>query len=424
MNVRLVGCSHHKSPLAVRERLAFTPDGAEEALNRLRSQFPSAEAVVLSTCNRVEIYTVVESPEDSPTSREIAQFLAEFHGLSFEELFDVLVQRSGGEAVTHLFSVAAGLDSMVLGEPQILSQVKSAYEMAQRRESTGPVTHGVFQAAMKAAKRVATETKLTNARVSIPSVAIADFARQIFESFEDKRVLVVGAGEMAEETLRYLRSEGARQFVVLNRSHDRGKKLANEFNAQLASWDQLHQEFASADLVVTTTGAKQTILGKDEFMAIENARYQQPLFILDLAVPRDVDPAVGEFPGVYLYSLDDLQATCKENMRKREKEIPAALAIVRHESDAFMADLNRRATGPIIKRLREGWQQPKDDELRRLLNRLGDLDDASKSEIAQSFDRLINKLLHPPLESIRDESRHGIPHSLLDALRKLFQLKD
>lgn len=424
MNVRLVGCSHHKSPVAVRERLAFSAEAAEDALDRLRSQFPTTEAVVLSTCNRVEIYTVVESPEASPTSREIAQFLAEFHGLSFEELFDVLVQRSGGDAVQHLFSVAAGLDSMVLGEPQILSQVKSAYELAQRREAAGPVTHGVFQSAMRAAKRVATETKLAKARVSIPSVAIADFARQIFESFEDKRVLVIGAGEMAEETLRYLRTEGAQQFVVLNRSHARGENLAQEFDAELASWDRLHEEFIAADLVVSTTGAKEHILRQADFTAIENARYQRPLFILDLAVPRDIDPAIGEFLGVYLYSLDDLQATCEENLRKREKEIPAALAIIRQESDAFMADLNRRATGPIIKRLREGWQEPKDEELRRLLNRLPDLNEAAKAEIAQSFDRLVNKLLHPPLESIRDESRHGIPHSLLEALRKLFQLKD
>ncbi len=424
MNVRLVGCSHHKSSIAVRERLAFTADSAEAALDQLRAQFPSAEAVVLSTCNRVEIYTVAETPDSSPTSREIAQFLAEFHGLTFEELFDVLIQRSGGEAVTHLFSVAAGLDSMVLGEPQILSQVKAAYEMSQRRDATGPVTHGVFQSAMRAAKRVATETKLAKARVSIPSVAIADFARQIFESFEDKRVLVIGAGEMAEETLRYLRTEGARQFVVLNRHRERAEKLAAEFDAQVATWDRLHEELVAADLVVSTTGAQEPILRKDEFTAIENARYQRPLFILDLAVPRDIDPAIGEFIGVYLYSLDDLQATCEENLRKREKEIPAALAIVREESDAFMADLNRRATGPIIKRLREGWQQPKDEELRRLMNRLPDLDDAAKAEIAQAFDRLVNKLLHPPLESIRDESRHGIPHSLLEAMRKLFQLKD
>lgn len=424
MTVRLVGCSHHKSPVAVRERLAFSADAAEAALDRLRARYPMAEAVVLSTCNRVEIYTAVDRPDASPTPREIAQFLAEFHGLHFDELFDVLVERSGGDAVLHLFSVAAGLDSMVLGEPQILSQVKSAYELAQKHEAAGPVTHAVFQAAMKAAKRVATETKLAKARVSIPSVAIADFARQIFESFDDKRVLVIGAGEMADETLRYLRTEGAKRFVVINRSRERADKLAAEFNAQVATWDRLHEELVAADLVISTTGAKEPILRGEEFTAIEAARYQRPLFILDLAVPRDIDPAIGEFLGVYLYSLDDLQATCAENLKKREKEIPQALGILREEADLFMADLNRRATGPIIARLREGWQQPKDEELRRLLNRLPQLDEAAKAEIAQSFDRLVNKLLHPPLESLRDESKHGIPHTLLEAMRKLFQLKD
>jgi glutamyl-tRNA reductase len=424
MKVQMIGCSHHRSSVAVRERLAFGPAQVGDALDNLRQRFPRTEAVLLSTCNRVEIYTAAEDPEASPSHEQVAQFVADFHGLPMYEIFDDLFERTGEDAVRHLFTVAASLDSMVVGEPQILAQVKQAYEFAKDRQSAGPLTHGIFQAAVRVAKRVTTETTLHQRRVSIPSVAVGDFAAQIFERFDDKNVLVVGAGEMAEETLRYLQNEGAHHVAVVNRNYERAGELAGRWQGRAVAWEQLADELVRADLVISTTGAAEPIVTLALYKQIEPARYQRPLFVLDLAMPRDFEPAIGDRLGVYLYSIDDLQAACQRNRRERDRELPAAIHIVEVETSRFMADLHHRATAPIIRRLKDGWQQPKADELRRLFNKLPDLDPRSREEIEQAFERLINKLLHPPLESLRSESQQGPPHGLLEALKRLFQLKD
>jgi glutamyl-tRNA reductase len=424
MKYQICGCSHHTAPVEVRGRLAFNSDQARTALGSLRERFPAVEAVVLSTCNRVEIYTAGDTPEGVPSHQEVAEFLADFHGLSLTDIFDDLFERTGEDVVRHLFHVAASLDSMVVGEPHIVAQIKQAYELACERQSNGPLTNQIFQAALRVAKRVASETSINEKRVSIPSVAIADFAKQIFERFDDKRVLLIGAGEMAEETLRYLQDEGARDVAVVNRSFERAEQLARNWRGTAKRFDELEKELVAADVVVSTTSSAQPILSLEAFRRVEAARYQRPLFVLDLAMPRDFDPAIGECLGVYLYSIDDLREACERNRREREREWPAAVRIVEQETTRFMADLNHRATGPIIKRLKQGWQLTTEEELRRLLNKLPDLDDRERLEIKQSFDRLINKLLHPPLESLRDEATQGMPHVLLDAFKRLFQLKD
>ncbi len=421
--MQVVGCSHHGTSIALRERLAFSGEQAGEALDRWRRVFPGVEAVLLSTCNRVELYCAADEAA-VPSRQQVAGFLAGFHRLDPEELFDALYYHHHVEAIRHLFTVASSLDSMVVGEPQILAQVKQAYDLATRHDNTGPVTHAAFQAALKCARRVAGETAIHQRRVSIPSVAVADFAKQIFERFDDKHVVVLGAGEMAEETLRYLQNEGAHQVSVVNRSDDRAAQLARAWRGRAVAWSQLAEALATADLVVSTTGSAQTIVTCETFAGVERARHGRPLFILDLAVPRDFDPGIGRRPGVYLYSVDDLRVACERNRAERDRELPAALRIVEQETGRFMADLHHRATGPIIQQLLEGWQKPKEEELARLLNRLPGLDAKGQEEVRRAFDRLIGKLLHPPLQSLRDESREGIPSRLMDALRKLFQLKD
>jgi glutamyl-tRNA reductase len=313
---------------------------------------------------------------------------------------------------------------MVLGEPQILAQVKQAYQLAQQHQSAGPLTHEIFQATLRVAKRVAGETAINERRVSIPSVAVGDFAREIFERFDDKQVLVIGAGEMAEETLLYLRDAGARHITVINRSHQRALSLAERCSGNAAAWEELDRLLTTADLVVSTTGAPQPIVTLARYRQIEADRFQRPIFILDLAVPRDFDPAISDCLGVYLYSVDDLGAACQRNRQKRDRELPRALAIVEEETQRFMAELHHRATGPIIQRLRQSWQTLRDQELARLFNKLPELDERGRGEIEQAFDRYVNKLLHPPLESLRDESRHGAPYGLLEALKRLFKLKD
>ncbi|HEY2827916.1 MAG TPA: glutamyl-tRNA reductase [Pirellulales bacterium] len=424
MKLQMVGCSHHNASLEVRERLAFNPDQVAVALEQWRTSYPSTEAVLLSTCNRVELYTAADDPDAAPSDQQVKEFLAEFHGLPLHQVFDDLFEQSGEGAVRHLFTVAASLDSMVLGESQILAQVKQAYQLAAQQDSIGPITHDVFQRALRVAKRVAAETSINDKRVSIASVAVSGFARNVFERFDDKRVLVIGAGETAEEVLVYLREEGARRITVINRNEPAAAELAKHYEGQTAPWSALDAQLAAADLVVSATGATQPVVTLQHFQRVEPQRYQRPLFILDLAVPRDFDPAIGDCLGVYLYSLNDLQEVCRRNRSARDQELPQALRIVEEETGQFMQELYHRATGPIIRQLRQGWHEVRDEELRRLFNKLPDLDQRAQQEISQAFERYVNKLLHPPLESLRDESRTGTPHSLLDALKRLFRLEE
>ncbi len=253
---------------------------------------------------------------------------------------------------------------------------------------------------------------------------MADFAKNVFEQFDDKQVLVIGAGETAEETLVYLRDEGAKHVTVVNRSRAAAESLAKRYGGIGAAWDELDTKIVAADLVVSTTGATEPIITLERFRGIEPQRYQRPLFVLDLAVPRDFEPAIGDCLGVYLYSLDDLEESCRRNRAERDKELPQALAIIEEETTLFMQELYHRATGPIIRQLRQGWQEVRDQELARLFNKLPELDERTRQEISQAFERYVNKLLHPPLESLRHESRHGSPHGLMDALKRLFRLED
>lgn len=424
MNFQIVGCSHHTSSLQLREQLAFSSDDTRLALRQLREQFPQSEVVLLSTCNRVELYTGSTDGDLCPSPREITEFIADFHGLNAVQLFAELFDHSGEEAVQHLFATAASLDSMVVGEPQILAQVKHAYEMATGDNCTGPLTHGVFQAAMRVAKRVASETTIHQRRTSIASVAINEFSSRFFDRYDDKHILVIGAGEIGSETLQYLLDQGARDITVINRNWDRAQSLAENIGATAQPWEQLSKLLSTADLVVSTTAATEHIVTAEQFEKLHPLRHQRTLLILDLAVPRDFDPAIADFLGVYLYSIDDLQGVCQENRQAREREWPKAQQIIHDEAVRFMADARHRSTSPWIHQLKTQADSQKEKELLRLFNKLEQLDEATRDEIRQSFDRLTNKLLHPPLESLRHDTTQGGQHGLLDALKRLFQLRD
>lgn len=421
----MIGCSHSQSRLAVRERLAFTPAQTADALAAWHATHADTEAVLLSTCNRVELYTAANSNGPACSVDVALAHLADFHNVPVEDVRDDVVVLENDEVVQHLFSVAASLESMVVGEAQILGQVKQAYELAGQFDCTGPLMHHLFQSALRVARRVHGETALHRHRVSIPSVAIADFASRIFERFDDKRVLVIGAGKMAQETLQYLTDAGAKHLVILNRDYDRALELAEEWHGLPAPWTALADELARADMVVSTTGADRPIVNLEEYQReVSRRRHQRPLFILDLAVPRDFDPAIGEELGVYLYGIEDLKEACERNRAERGKELPAAEAIVVAETQRFVAEVRHKATGPIIARFRAGLEKSQLTELERLFARLPDLDDRARGEIIQFADRLVAKMLHPPLASLRDESENGPPHGLLEALQRLFQLKD
>lgn len=425
MNLRMIGCTHRASGVDLRQQLAFGNEQTSDALARWRERFPAAEFALLSTCNRVELYAAGAGPVEAPESEELVDALLGYHGVPAKRVEGQIMSLYQREAVAHLYRVAASLDSMVVGEPQILAQVKQAYQRSVDNNAAGPALHELFQSALRTARRVHNETGLHKHRVSIPSVAIADFASRVFERFDDKHVLVIGAGEMAEETIRYLQDAGATRINVVNRSPERALELASAWNGVAVPWERLWEELAAADLVIGATGANEPIVSASRFeRVVAPLRQQRPLFILDLAVPRNFEPEVGEQLGVYLYSLDDLALACERNREARAAELPAAEQIIVAETDAFMAAAHRRVAGPVISGFRRNLEEPKVAELERLFKKLPDLDDRTRSEIEQFADRLVNKLLHPPLESLRDASQEGPPHGLLDALRRLFRLEE
>ena len=424
MNLQVVYCNHQTADLSIRERLAFASETQlSRAYEALRSRFPGSEAVLISTCNRVEVYTAQEDTIASPSHEQIADFFAEFHQLPLNGFVNDLLQSSGPDAVRHLFQVASSLDSMVLGEPQIVNQIKDAYRFARENDACGPLTCALFEGAIRVSKRVRTETGLERGRVSIASVAVGDFGKSIFDRFDDKLVLVIGAGEMAEETLRYLKDEGVKRIIVVNRHVEKAEKLAQEWGGIAQSFQELSFWIGQADVIVSTTGADRPILDADAFAEARKDSPEKPVFILDLGAPRDFEPKIGElFDNVFLYDIDDLEATCRENRKARAKEIEAAQRIINEETEKFMHDVYHRATGPIIKRLREEWDTIRQQEVEALFARLPHLSDADKKAVERSVERIINKLLHPPLEVLRDEARTGPPHGLLSALMRLFHL--
>ena len=432
MRLTMIGCNHKTADLALREQFAFSPEQVVVALRAsdfgLRASGPEVrslkpEAVLLSTCNRTELYVASENGT-IPDVQELCRFLCEAKNVPVETLQRVLVQRHDDEVVSHLFEVAGSLDSMVVGEPQVLAQVKAAYQLAEEAGTTGPIMHGLFQASLKTGKRIISETEIHQRRVSIPSVAVVDFVMQVFQRLDDKLTLVLGAGEMADETLRYLADHGAKAITIINRNPERAEALARQWQGKTDTWDNRVRHLAEVDLVVSTTGASEPIVRLDDYLAIEPQRKGRPLFVLDLAVPRDFDPAIGDRDGVFLYTIDDLQEACDRNRADRDRELPKAKKIIRQESDRFLREMRHRATGDVIRQLRSGWSEIKDAELARLFNKMPNLTETEQAEVRYAFDRLINKLLHPPLESLRDEAKQGVPGMLLEALSRLFRLRD
>ncbi len=388
--------------------------------------------MLLSTCNRVELYTATSFAADGlpgeevPQYAELLDFLARQREVPPAHLVTATTFRKGADAVAHLFEVAASLDSMVVGETQILSQVKGAYDLACNIGSAGPLTHAAFQAASRVAKRVQRETTIHRKRVSVPSVAVGEVASEFFETLSGKTVALLGAGEMGRETMRYLLDAGADDIRILNRSRGRAEELAAELGGTVMDWDQLDEALTLADVLVGTTSSPEPVVQLERFRRIQSLRYDRVLLILDLAVPRDVEPAIGDLDEVYLYSVDDLQAACERNRQERQRQWPKAKKIIDEETTRFISELHHRATGPVIQRLREHADDIRQEEWLRLNNKLSQMDvsEDARREIEKTLDRVVNKLLHPPLASLREAALDGHQSSMLAAIKRLFSLGD
>ncbi len=423
MNLRAIGCNVASAPVGVRERLAFNAEKTQRALAELNSRF-AAEAVILDTCNRVEIYLSRQETVAPLHIPLMAEFLSEVHGVAPAEIVPHLYEHADSAAARHLFRVASGLDSVVLGEGQIAGQVKDAYESAHKSTATGPLLNVLFPTALRVSKRVRTETGIAHGHVSVSSAAV-DFVRQVFDTFTDKTVLVIGAGKMGRLTLKHLAELEPAAILVTNRNADRATAVARECGGAVVPWAQLDDALVRADIVLSTTGAPEPIVSAGRFdERVRPQRAGRPLVVFDMAVPRDFDARIHDGDTVSVFNVDDLAREADRSMGERKRHLSSAERIVESEVEKFVAEWNRRANGPVIGQLTAEVDRVRDSVLGPLLGKLnGKLTDKDKSDIEGAFRLFQNRLLHGPIAALREASSEGHSGGLREALRKLFGLK-
>jgi glutamyl-tRNA reductase len=423
MNLLAVGCNFEKTPVEVRERLAFHEKMIPRALDDLTSRY-GCEAVILSTCNRVEVYLGRPAPDAPLDADLVAEFLTEFHHFPVEQLRPLLYRHQDAEAVHHLFRVAASLDSLIVGEGQIAKQVHRAYEIAQECSSSGPLLHVLFQHANAVAGRVRTETGIGRGRVSVSSVAV-DYVRQVFDRFDDKTILVIGAGKMGELTLRHLQQLQPRRILVTNRSLEKAETAARECQGEVIPWDRLDDALVRADIILSTTAAAEPVVSQQRFDLIREQRSGRPLVILDIAVPRDFDPRIHDGEQTFLFNIDDLKRIREQTLQDRRKHVAPAEVIVEEETRRFLSDWARRRNGPLIARLTEDLEAKRRAVLQGLLDYFdGRLTSEDRDFLEGAFRKLQNQFLHGPISALTEEAHQGGSHTLREALRKLFRLEE
>jgi glutamyl-tRNA reductase len=416
--ILVVGVSHRTAPLEIREALAFQKDRLPEILNGLREAGQIDEAMILSTCNRVEVYTRVA--EAMPLDR-LADFLATTHGRTLQELDTYVYRLSGDEAVRHAFRVAASLDSMVIGEPQILGQVKEAYQIAEEAGTLGSVLNALRNRSLACAKRTRTETGIGHNAVSVSYVAV-ELARKIFGSLKDRNVLLVGAGKMSELAAKHLVRQGARATVLGGRRFERAAELAAALGGRAMPFESLREELGRADIAISGTGAPGIVIHPADVEAARTARHRRPLFLIDIAVPRDVDPSVRDMEGVFLYDLDDLRSVAEANLRERRKQAAAAEALVEREVHEFLDWQRSLDVVPLLQELRRRADEIRRNEIEKVRTRLGPLTPEQENALEAATSAIVNKLLHPSMVQLKEVSRNGHGAEHLGLLRKLLGL--
>ena len=396
MAVNILGINHKTAPVALREKVAFTEDRLGAALLTLRQELGVAEALILSTCNRTEVYW-----SGTASGSQLSQWLERHHGNDLDLAASLYVHQES-RAVEHTFSVASGLDSMVLGEVQILGQLKDAYRIAQESGSTGPILNKLFQAAFSAAKRVRTETRIGANAVSLASATVS-LARRVYADLSAHTVLLVGAGDMNALTARHFISAGIQRMVIANRTLEKAQSLAGELKVHAAPLTDLDEQLADADIVISCTASPEPLISKRAVESAIRARRRRPIFMVDMAVPRDIDPEVAELEDVYLFSIDDLQQLVDENIQQREVAAGGARLLINEEVARFLAESRAQDAGPAIRALRqqaEGIRQQTVEQARRMLA-AGKSTDEVLDYLANT---LTNRLLHAPTQALRQAS--------------------
>ena len=418
MNLLLVGLSHHTAPVELREKLDFSSGDVGAAVQELAARASVPECVVLSTCNRSEIY--VGGAERGRSRHDVVDFLSEFHRLPQEKFTPHLFSLEGREAVTHLFRVAAGLDSAIVGEPQILGQVKEAFLHALERRCTGPLLDRLFKSSFRVGKRVRTETAIGEGAVSVSFEAVA-IARKIFERLDGRRVLVVGAGDISTLTAQHLRASGVGEILITSRTAAHAQDLAAKVAGRAIAWQDIETALASADIVITATGAARPVITRKHVEAVTRRR-TDPLYIIDLAVPRDVEPSVGDIEQVFLYNIDDLQKFVQKNVSLRTSEIDRAEAIVGEEVGRFLAWQRSRSAVPTIVALRRHFYGVRDSELLRLEGKLAGLSPEARDRFEDVTRLIVEKLLLEPTEQLKALPDQETQVAYTEVLNRLFRL--
>jgi glutamyl-tRNA reductase len=421
MHLLLIGISHRTAPVDLRERVDFQSRGVDRALEALAARGVTREAVVLSTCNRSEIYAAVDDPAAGQT--DLIAFLSAFHKVDAAALVPHVHSATDLDAARHLFRVAAGLESLVVGEPQILGQVKEAHAAATELRAVGPTLNRLFHASFAVGKRVRGETQLGAGAVSVSYAAVA-LARKIFGNLKDRTVLVVGAGEMGKLTAMHLKSHGVLRVTIISRTMAHAARTAQAIGGNAAPWDELEATLEASDIVVTATGSAAPILTRAHVETLMRRRRDRPLFIVDIAVPRDVEPTAGEIEQVFLYNVDDLQATVRENLARRGSEVERAEAIVGEETEKFAAWLRSRSAIPTVVALRQRFEAIRRAELERLEFKLTALPPDARTRIDEITHLIVEKLLLMPTEQLKALGDAETVDAYAEALTRLFGLGD
>jgi glutamyl-tRNA reductase len=409
--------------VGLRERLAFTDAMQRHALTELSARY-GCEAVLLSTCNRVEIYAGRAAGDVPPPDRElIAEFLGECHKVAPQEIAPHLYAHADADAVQHLFRVSASLDSLIVGEGQIAGQVKRSYEFAAEHKTVGPLLHALFQHARRVAKRVRTETGISRGNISVSSVAV-EYVRQVFDHFHDKTVLVIGAGKMGELTLRHLKELHPQRILVTNRSPEKAQAVAAGCGGSALTWESLDDALVRADIVLSTTGATDLVVSRERFERLQPRRAGRQIVILDIAVPRDFDPAIHDGDRVCLFNIDDLNQIRESTLADRMKHLGPAEAIIEAERQKFVREWMRQRNGPLIAELTRDLDSKREAVVKELLSRLnGKLSADDRKFVEGAFRRLQNQFLRGPIVALEEATSSDGGHGLLDAIRKLFRLQ-
>ncbi len=415
MKILVIGLNHKTANVELREKLAFPGQKLEDGVFSLKGLPEVREVALLSTCNRVEIYACVGNPVSAADT--IKNFLSSFHNIIRNDFETSLYLHAGSDAVRHVFRVASSLDSMIVGEPQILGQLKDVFDFALSKKTTGVLLNKLMKKAISTAKRVRTETRIAENAVSI-SFAAVELARKIFTDLSGKSFMLLGAGEMAELAARHLMNNGVKEVLVANRTYERGCELAREFNGRPIKFEDFPQELIHTDILICSTGAPSYVLMKDQMTRVMKERKHKPVFIIDITVPRNIDPLINKIENVYLYDVDNLQNVVDTNILERQKEATKAEKIIEEEVEKFNRWVSSLDSVPTIVSLRQKAEEIKDEEFEKFRNKFPEMDEATLKAAGYMATAIMNKLIHPPTAALKEDTEDR--DELIAMIKKLY----